>query len=59
MVALSPLLTAALSTLVARPLSDQLIVWPWIAYLVLIVSFTTVAMRIAGHRDLGLRGWPG
>lgn len=36
-----------------RPFSDQLIVWPWIAYLVSIVVLTAIAMRIAGHRDLG------
>ena len=34
----------------ARPFSDQLIVWPWIAYSASIVVPTAIAMRIAGHQ---------
>lgn len=36
-----------------RPFSDQLVFWPWIAYLTTIVILTALAVWIAGRRDLG------
>ncbi|MFG1928846.1 hypothetical protein [Cryptosporangium sp. NPDC048952] len=36
-----------------RPFADRLISWPWVAYLLVIVAFTGLALRISQRRDLG------